>query len=220
MAGDTRDRMIDATVAALQRHGVDGMSFTEILASSGAARGAIYHHFPGGKAQLVAEAAARNGADVRAHLAGLPAGSPSAVVDAFLAMIRPVVAAAVDGSGCAIAAATLGAAPPSAASPGAAPPSAASPGAAPPSAASPDVAPPSGAGDEGLRGVAATAFSSWTTQLAERLTTAGMPPAEADELAITLISLLEGAQILCRAAGSLDPFDKAARTAATLARPR
>jgi TetR/AcrR family transcriptional regulator, lmrAB and yxaGH operons repressor len=210
MAGDTRDRMIDATVAALQRHGVDGMSFTEILASSGAARGAIYHHFPGGKAQLVAEAAARNGADVRAHLAGLPAGSPSAVVDAFLAMIRPVVAAAVDGSGCAIAAATLGAVPPSAASPGA----------APPSAASPDVAPPSGAGDEGLRGVAATAFSSWTTQLAERLTTAGMPPAEADELAITLISLLEGAQILCRAAGSLDPFDKAARTAATLARPR
>jgi TetR/AcrR family transcriptional repressor of lmrAB and yxaGH operons len=210
MAGDTRDRMIDATVAALQRHGVDGMSFTEILASSGAARGAIYHHFPGGKAQLVAEAAARNGADVRAHLAGLPAGSPSAVVDAFLAMIRPVVAAAAGGSGCAIAAATLGAVPPSAASPGA----------APPSAASPDVAPPSGAGDEGLRGVAATAFSSWTTQLAERLTTAGMPPAEADELAITLISLLEGAQILCRAAGSLDPFDKAARTAATLARPR
>jgi TetR/AcrR family transcriptional regulator, lmrAB and yxaGH operons repressor len=210
MAGDTRDRMIDATVAALQRHGVDGMSFTEILASSGAARGAIYHHFPGGKAQLVAEAAARNGADVRAHLAGLPAGSPSAVVDAFLAMIRPVVAAAAGGSGCAIAAATLGAVPPSAASPGAAPPSAASPG----------VAPPSGAGHEGLRGVAATAFSSWTTQLAERLTTAGMPPAEADELAITLISLLEGAQILCRAAGSLDPFDKAARTAATLARPR
>jgi AcrR family transcriptional regulator len=210
MAGDTRDRMIDATVAALQRHGVDGMSFTEILASSGAARGAIYHHFPGGKAQLVAEAAARNGADVRAHLAGLPAGSPSAVVDAFLAMIRPVVAAAAGGSGCAIAAATLGAVPPSAASPGA----------APPSAASPDVAPPSGAGHEGLRGVAATAFSSWTTQLAERLTTAGMPPAEADELAITLISLLEGAQILCRAAGSLDPFDKAARTAATLARPR
>ena len=34
------------------------MSFTEILDASGAARGAIYHHFPGGKTQLVAEAAA------------------------------------------------------------------------------------------------------------------------------------------------------------------
>jgi AcrR family transcriptional regulator len=195
MAGDTRDRMIDATVEALRRHGVAGMSFTEILASSGAARGAIYHHFPGGKAQLVAEAAARNGNDVRAHLAGLPADSPSAVVDAFLALIRPVVAAAVGGSGCAIAAATLGADPPAATA-------------------------PSAADDAALRQVAAAAFSSWTGQLAERLATAGMPPAEADDLAAMLITLLEGAQILCRASGTLDPFEKASRTAATLARAR
>jgi AcrR family transcriptional regulator len=194
MAGDTRDRMIDATVAALRRHGVAGMSFTEILASSGAARGAIYHHFPGGKAQLVAEAAARNGADVRAHLAGLPAGSPSAVVDAFLALVRPVVAAAAQGCGCAVAAATLGADP-----------------AAPPAL---------GTDDDGLRRVAAAAFSSWTEELAGRLASAGMPPAEAADLATTLIALLEGAQILCRAAGTLEPFDKAARTAATLTRVR
>jgi TetR/AcrR family transcriptional repressor of lmrAB and yxaGH operons len=60
----------------VQRRGVAGMSFTEVLDSSGAARGAIYHHFPGGKAQLVTEAAARNGQDVRAHLATLPADSP------------------------------------------------------------------------------------------------------------------------------------------------
>ena len=81
MPGETRSRMVDAAVSALQRHGVDGMSFTEVLAASGAARGAIYHHFPGGKAQLVAEAAARNGDDVRAHLAGLPAPTPQATVD-------------------------------------------------------------------------------------------------------------------------------------------
>jgi TetR/AcrR family transcriptional repressor of lmrAB and yxaGH operons len=199
MAGDTRDRMIDATVAALRRHGVAGMSFTEILASSGAARGAIYHHFPGGKAQLVAEAAARNGADVRTHLAGLPADSPSAVVDAFLALIRPVVAAAADGCGCAVAAATLGADP------------AANPAA--------DLAVPSAPGtdDDALRRVAAAAFSSWTEELAGRLASAGMPPAEAADLATTLVALLEGAQILCRAAGTLEPFERAARTAATLA---
>jgi hypothetical protein len=47
-----------------------------------------------------------------------------------------------------------------------------------------------------------------------------MPLAEAADLATTLITLLEGAQILCRAAGTLEPFDKAARTAATLARVR
>jgi len=214
MAADTRDRMIDATVEALRRHGVAGMSFTEILARSGAARGAIYHHFPGGKAQLVAEAAARNGNDVRAHLAGLPAGSPAAVVDAFLTLIRPVVAAAVGGSGCAVAAATLGADPP--ADPAPADPAPADPATAGASAS----AAPSASDDAALREVAAAAFGSWTDQLAERLTTAGMPPAQADDLATTLITLLEGAQILCRAAGTIDPFDKASRTAATLVRTR
>src|SRR5215469_14490712 len=84
MPNDTRARMIEATVGALQRWGVAGMSFTDVLAASGAARGAIYHHFPGGKAQMVAEAAAFNARDVRARLAALPAGSPADVVRAFL----------------------------------------------------------------------------------------------------------------------------------------
>ena len=39
MAGDTRTKMIEATVAALQRQGVAGMSFTDVLRASGAARG-------------------------------------------------------------------------------------------------------------------------------------------------------------------------------------
>lgn len=107
MAGETRDRMIDAAVAGLQRHGLAGMSFTDVLASSGAARGAIYHHFPGGKRQLVAEAAARNGHQVLAHLGTLSGATPRAVVSSFLTQIRPVVAAATTGSGCAVAAVTV-----------------------------------------------------------------------------------------------------------------
>ena len=91
------------------RHGFEGMSFTEVLRESGAARGAIYHHLPGGKSQLVAEAAAGNGNDVRALLAQLPAGSPAAVVRGFLALIRPVVHESAGGSGCAVAAAGLAA---------------------------------------------------------------------------------------------------------------
>src|SRR5580658_6299438 len=109
MRTDTRTRMVEATVAALQRHGVAGMSFTEVLRESGAARGAIYHHFPGGKAQLVAEAATRNGHDVRAHLGGISAESPLAVVEGFLDMVRPVLAESTHGGGCAVAAVALGA---------------------------------------------------------------------------------------------------------------
>ena len=93
--------MIQATVAALQRHGVARMSFTEILDASGAARGAIYHHFPGGKTQLVAEAAARNAQDIRAQLAALPAATPRTVAQAFLTLVRPVMQQSARGGGCA-----------------------------------------------------------------------------------------------------------------------
>src|SRR5258708_6492046 len=107
MAGDTRERMIEAAVHALQRDGVEGMSFTDVLRESGAARGAIYHHFPGGKDQLVEEAATGNGHEVRALLAQLPAVSPAGVTRGFLALIRPVVLESAGGSGCAVAAAAM-----------------------------------------------------------------------------------------------------------------
>jgi TetR/AcrR family transcriptional repressor of lmrAB and yxaGH operons len=188
MPSETRARMIEAAVTALQQRGVAGMSFTEVLQDSGAARGAIYHHFPGGKAQLVAEAAARNGADIRAILAALPASDPVAVVEAFLAAVRPAVAASACGGGCAVAAITVAAG--------------------------------SGTDADGaeLRAVAAAAFASWIDQLDERLGAAGLAPAEAADLAATLIALLQGAHVLCRAAGQLEPFDRAARTALALTR--
>ncbi|RMI28908.1 TetR/AcrR family transcriptional regulator [Nocardia stercoris] len=184
MPNDTRARMIDAAVCALQRRGLAGMSFTEILQASGAARGAIYHHFPGGKAELVAEAATRNGQAVRDHLAALPGATPAAIVDNFLAAVRPVVAASATGGGCAVAAITV----------------------------EPD-------GDT-LRRIADTAFTSWTAALAERLAATGVEPDEAQDLATALIGLLEGAHILCRAAGTLEPFEHAARAVAGLVRSR
>jgi AcrR family transcriptional regulator len=177
--------MIDAAVASLRRRGVAGMSFTEVLNESGAARGAIYHHFPGGKSQLIAEAARHNADDVLTHLAALPNTTPQALVDAFLAAIRPVVEASTHGSGCAVAAVAV----------------------------DPE-------GDKTLREVAATAFSAWSGQLTEALATAGMPANEAADLATTLIALLEGAHVLCRAAGTLGPFEQTARTIGTLTRAR
>lgn len=183
MSLDTRTRMIDAAVHALRQHGVAGMSFTDVLADSGGARGAIYHHFPGGKTQLVTEAAAANGAEVRARLAALPGTTPVEVVDAFLALIGPVVAESTAGSGCAVAAVALG-----------------------------------GDGGGQLEQIASATFASWIGALAERLTTAGLTSGDADGLATTLITVLEGAHVLCRAAGSIEPYERAARTIAGLVR--
>jgi TetR/AcrR family transcriptional repressor of lmrAB and yxaGH operons len=56
MAKDTRTRMIETTARLLQHRGYHGTSLNDILERSGAPRGSLYFHFPGGKDQLAIEA--------------------------------------------------------------------------------------------------------------------------------------------------------------------
>lgn len=55
--GRTRDRMLMSAVTLLREGGPNGVTLDAVLAHSGAPRGSIYHHFPGGRDQLVSEAA-------------------------------------------------------------------------------------------------------------------------------------------------------------------
>jgi TetR/AcrR family transcriptional regulator, lmrAB and yxaGH operons repressor len=59
MATQTRERMIEATARLLHQRGYYGTSLNDILEASGAPRGSLYFHFPGGKDQLVLEATRR-----------------------------------------------------------------------------------------------------------------------------------------------------------------
>jgi TetR/AcrR family transcriptional repressor of lmrAB and yxaGH operons len=52
----TRERLIDAMAAALQRRGLHGVGLNELLAEAGAPKGVLYHHFPGGKVELAVAA--------------------------------------------------------------------------------------------------------------------------------------------------------------------
>jgi TetR/AcrR family transcriptional regulator, lmrAB and yxaGH operons repressor len=54
--GETRKRLVDSTIQLLRREGAHGTGLQEVLAHSGAPRGSLYFHFPGGKEQLVREA--------------------------------------------------------------------------------------------------------------------------------------------------------------------
>jgi TetR/AcrR family transcriptional repressor of lmrAB and yxaGH operons len=103
MAQDTKQRMIEAAASSLRTRGLAATSFTEVLAASGAARGAIYHHFPGGKDDLAEQAVTWSGRRVRTEIENIDAISPDAVIDEFLRRIRPVVAEASSGIGCAAA---------------------------------------------------------------------------------------------------------------------
>src|SRR5437588_11157000 len=51
-----RERMIRSALVLMGANGVEATSFSQVIEHSGAARGSIYHHFPGGKAQLIEEA--------------------------------------------------------------------------------------------------------------------------------------------------------------------
>jgi TetR/AcrR family transcriptional repressor of lmrAB and yxaGH operons len=52
----TRERLVAAMVDALRRRGLHGIGLNEILQSAQAPKGVLYHHFPGGKAELAVAA--------------------------------------------------------------------------------------------------------------------------------------------------------------------
>ncbi len=62
MAGETKERILNATGELFRRQGFMGTGVKQILAEAGAPFGSLYHHFPGGKSELGAETVRRSGA--------------------------------------------------------------------------------------------------------------------------------------------------------------
>lgn len=54
--GETRRKLVETTAQLLQRQGLNGTGVLQVLQESGAPRGSLYFHFPGGKEQLTVEA--------------------------------------------------------------------------------------------------------------------------------------------------------------------
>lgn len=84
MASDAREAMIDAAIRLLAEDGYRSTSFSEVLARSGAPRGSIYHHFPGGKDELVAAALDVQVARTFDRLEALSGQSPEEIVRSFV----------------------------------------------------------------------------------------------------------------------------------------
>jgi len=61
VAGDTRDRLLDASGELFRRRGYSATGVKQILAEAGAPFGSLYHFFPGGKSALGAESVRRSG---------------------------------------------------------------------------------------------------------------------------------------------------------------
>ena len=61
MGNETRATMIEGAIQLLATRGVHGASLLKVLEHTGAPRGSVYYHFPGGKEELILAALAVTG---------------------------------------------------------------------------------------------------------------------------------------------------------------
>ncbi|HEY7025619.1 MAG TPA: TetR/AcrR family transcriptional regulator [Candidatus Limnocylindrales bacterium] len=101
--------MIESAVILLAKQGYRATSFDAVLTASGASRGSIYHHFPGGKDELIAAAMDLAGQRAILVLDKFEGQSPPAVVDGFMAMWRTVLDRSAFSAGCSVLAVTVSA---------------------------------------------------------------------------------------------------------------
>ncbi len=103
-----RQQMVESAAMLFRERGVEGTSFSDVLEHSGAPRGSIYHHFPGGKGQLAEEATRYAGEFIAAGLAAaLESEDPVGAVRGFTEAYRYILQRTDFGSGCPIVAAAL-----------------------------------------------------------------------------------------------------------------
>lgn len=107
MANDTKARMVAGAARLLAERGLQETSFAEVIELTGAPRGSIYHHFPAGKDELIAQAVDHAGAravELLDSVAGAPADE---VASAFLGMWRVLLVRADFRIGCSVLAVTV-----------------------------------------------------------------------------------------------------------------
>ncbi|MEZ7828361.1 MAG: TetR/AcrR family transcriptional regulator [Brachymonas denitrificans] len=102
-----RDRMIACAAQVVARRGVPGTSFAEVLLLTGASRGSIYHHFPGGKQELIEAALDWFADQLENALNELRASTPAAMLEQLVLLWRNKLLSNDCEAGCAIAAAVL-----------------------------------------------------------------------------------------------------------------
>lgn len=107
-----RSRMLRTAAKLLQRQGYHATGLRQILSESGAPRGSLYFHFPGGKEELAVEAVrAMNGRTARAiEMMLATSDDPADAVSAFVRAFAEILRASDWAEGCPVATVTLEAA--------------------------------------------------------------------------------------------------------------
>ena len=170
----TKQRMLDSAVLLLRERGAAGVTVDAVLAHSGAPRGSVYHHFPGGRNEMVLGAVRQAGDYIAAMVSESAAeGDVQRMVERLVAFWKRALTKTDYRAGCPVAAMAMD---------------------------SRDVIPDAG---ELVREI----FSRWQASLADALSANGFDAPRAQRLATVVVSVIEGAIILCRAHRDLGPLD-------------
>jgi len=110
---DSRSRMVHAASELFRQRGYHATAFSDVVEESGAPRGSIYFHFPGGKQELARETTARAADEIEdmVHQAASQAHDPASLIQALAEIQVQRLEASGYCSGCAIATMVLELAP-------------------------------------------------------------------------------------------------------------
>ncbi|MGV9415433.1 TetR/AcrR family transcriptional regulator [Nocardia sp. NPDC003693] len=108
--GSTKRKMLVGGVELLRERGSAGVTIDAVLARTGAPRGSVYHHFPGGRRQLLSESLNLAGDAITALIEDSAAAGPGEALQRLLSFWRkllresdfhavcPAIAVAVSGT--------------------------------------------------------------------------------------------------------------------------
>jgi TetR/AcrR family transcriptional regulator, lmrAB and yxaGH operons repressor len=104
---NTRRRMLTSAVEVLRERGAAGVTIDEVLTRSQAPRGSVYHHFPGGRNQILVEALRFAGDSITSAIGSAAAEGPMALLHRFVELWEEVLADSDFAAGCPVVAAAI-----------------------------------------------------------------------------------------------------------------
>lgn len=103
-----RDRIVHTTRELMRRRGVAGTTMLDVVAEAGASRGSLYHYFPGGRSEMVADAVREAVAEYTEALLALVDLEPAEAIPLIVEVWRAEAEASGYTAGCPVVAAALG----------------------------------------------------------------------------------------------------------------
>jgi AcrR family transcriptional regulator len=102
---DAKQKMVQAAKQLIRERGYNATAFSDVLEVSGAPRGSVYFHFPGGKTQLAMEAAEAHAHEQVAIIdqAAEQTGSAAGFIEAYFDLARDNMVLSGYARGCGIA---------------------------------------------------------------------------------------------------------------------